>query len=63
MGNCYLYWSASGQLDTVTQMIVDSHRGEPDAVNAIEKVLIHEDAVIPTVLQLCHNLWERALSC
>jgi glutamate-5-semialdehyde dehydrogenase len=59
MGNCYLYWSASGQLDTVTQMIVDSHRGEPDAVNAIEKVLIHEGCSNSAVVKLCHNLWEQ----
>jgi glutamate-5-semialdehyde dehydrogenase len=59
MGNCYLYWSATGQVDTVTEMILDSHRGEPDPANAIEKVLIHQDCSLPTVLQLCHVLWEK----
>jgi glutamate-5-semialdehyde dehydrogenase len=40
IGNCYLYWSVSANLDTVRSIIIDSHIGEPDAVNAIEKVLI-----------------------
>ncbi|MGB3201357.1 MAG: aldehyde dehydrogenase family protein [Nodosilinea sp.] len=59
MGNCYLYWSASGQLDTVTHMIVDSHRGEPDAVNAIEKVLVHRGCSSSALAQLCHTLWDQ----
>ncbi|MGB6017750.1 MAG: aldehyde dehydrogenase family protein, partial [Nodosilinea sp.] len=59
MGNCYLYWSASGQLDTVTHMILDSHRGEPDAVNAIEKVLVHRGCSSSALAQLCHTLWDQ----
>ncbi len=43
IGNCYLYWSASGELDVVCWMIADSHHGEPDMVNAIEKVIIQHD--------------------
>ena len=41
IGNCYLYWGANGNLELVRHAICDSHVGEPDAVNAIEKVLIH----------------------
>ncbi|HEY9845113.1 MAG TPA: aldehyde dehydrogenase family protein, partial [Candidatus Caenarcaniphilales bacterium] len=41
MGNCHLYWSASGSLEAARSMILDSHQSEPDPVNAIEKVLIH----------------------
>ncbi|MBE9108739.1 aldehyde dehydrogenase family protein [Nodosilinea sp. LEGE 07298] len=59
IGNCYLYWSASGQLDTVTHMILDSHRGEPDAVNAIEKVLVHRGCSPSALAQLCHTLWDQ----
>lgn len=59
MGNTYLYWSASGSSETVSTMVVDSHRGEPDAVNAIEKVLIHQSLSLSTTLRLCHNLWEK----
>ncbi len=40
IGNCYLYWSATGDLELIRHMIIDSHQGEPDAVNAIEKVLV-----------------------
>jgi glutamate-5-semialdehyde dehydrogenase len=42
LGNCHLYWALSGELDTVRWMLLDSHRNEPDPVNAIEKVLINE---------------------
>lgn len=40
MGNCYLCWMASADLETVYHMIADSHRGEPEAVNGIEKVVL-----------------------
>ncbi|MGK7940294.1 MAG: glutamate-5-semialdehyde dehydrogenase [Crocosphaera sp.] len=40
MGNCYLYWSPTVDLDLVRWVILDSHESEPDPVNAIEKVLI-----------------------
>lgn len=59
MGNCYLYWSATGVVDTVTKMVLDSHQGEPDPANAIEKVLIHQDCSTPALLQLCHTLWDK----
>jgi glutamate-5-semialdehyde dehydrogenase len=59
MGNCYLYWSASGSLETATHMVLDSHRGEPDAVNAIEKVLIHPGCSSSTITQLCSTLWDQ----
>ncbi|MBD2109952.1 aldehyde dehydrogenase family protein [Nodosilinea sp. FACHB-13] len=59
MGNCYLYWSPTGQLDTVTHMVLDSHRGEPDAVNAVEKVLVHRGGNPSALVQLCHTLWDQ----
>ncbi|MFQ4137944.1 aldehyde dehydrogenase family protein [Nodosilinea sp. PGN35] len=59
LGNCYLYWSATGQLDTVAQMVLDSHRGEPDAVNAVEKVLVHRGCNPGALVQLCHILWDQ----
>lgn len=40
MGNCYLYWSPSGDLDLTRHLIMDSHTSIPDPVNSIEKVLI-----------------------
>lgn len=41
MGNCYLFWSLTGSVEQVQHIIVDSHRSEPDPVNAIDHVLIH----------------------
>lgn len=59
IGNGSLYWSASGDLATVIQMVVDSHRGEPDAVNAMEKVLIDPGCSGSLVAELCRSLWDR----
>lgn len=58
MGNCYLYWSASGSLDQVYHMIVESHLGTPDAVNRIEKVLLHEAHSDNTLTRLWTRLQE-----
>jgi glutamate-5-semialdehyde dehydrogenase len=62
MGNCYLYWSASGTAATVTQIVLDSHRGEPDAVNALEKVLVHAGCSTAAVIQLCRALWDHGFT-
>ena len=59
MGNCYLYWSASGSLDMACGMILDSHQSEPDPVNAIEKVLIHGDSQPASLVTLWNRLKER----
>lgn len=59
IGNCYLYWSPSGSLDTARWMILDSHQSEPDPVNAIEKVLIHRDQNSSSLVMLWNNLKEK----
>ncbi|WP_338461031.1 glutamate-5-semialdehyde dehydrogenase [Synechococcus elongatus IITB7] len=56
MGNCYLYWASGGELETVRWMILDSHASEPDAVNAIEKVLIDRDCNISKLTVLMDSL-------
>ncbi|MEM1170882.1 MAG: glutamate-5-semialdehyde dehydrogenase [Cyanobacteria bacterium P01_H01_bin.35] len=59
MGNCYLYWSASGSLDMVRWMILDSHESKPDPVNAIEKVLIDGKHNFSMVVRLWNSLKEN----
>ncbi len=59
MGNCYLYWSPSGNLETVRQMIVESHLTQPDAVNAIEKVLVSAEQSRSTLTMLWTSLREK----
>jgi len=59
MGNCYLYWSLSGSLDMTRWVIIDSHQSEPDPVNAIEKVLIHRQALPSALLALWKSLQEK----
>ncbi len=59
IGNCYLYWGANGDLELVRHAICDSHVGEPDAVNAIEKVLIHTDRGSTSLTMLWKNLKEK----
>lgn len=59
MGNCYLYWSASGDLELVRHLIIDSHDSEPDPVNAIEKVLIHRQKKSSVLVSLFNSLKEQ----
>jgi glutamate-5-semialdehyde dehydrogenase len=59
MGNCYLYWSPSGNLESARWMILDSHMSEPDPVNAIEKVLIHRQQNPSSLAMLWSSLREK----
>lgn len=59
MGNCYLYWSATGSLDMVRWMILDSHKSQPDSVNAIEKVLIDSKHNFSMIVRLWNSLKEH----
>jgi glutamate-5-semialdehyde dehydrogenase len=59
MGNCYLYWSPNSSLEMVRWMIFDSHQSEPDGVNAIEKVLIHRQALPSSIAVLWNSLMEK----
>ncbi len=59
MGNCYLYWSSKGDLELVRQMILESHEGAPDPVNAIEKVLVSPMQNPASLVRLFNNLQEK----
>jgi glutamate-5-semialdehyde dehydrogenase len=59
MGNCYLYWSSSGDLELARWMIFDSHSSQPDQVNAIEKVLISPHQKTSSLLRLLSGLQEK----
>jgi glutamate-5-semialdehyde dehydrogenase len=59
IGNCYLYWSASGAVDTVRWMIIDSHSSEPDPVNALEKVLVSQEVGQAALYSVWDSLRER----
>ncbi len=59
IGNCYLYWSPSASLDMVRFMVLDSHQGEPDRVNAIEKVLIYRGHNYSSLSMLWSHLREK----
>ena len=62
IGNCYLYWSLSGNLELIRHVIIDSHGGVPDAVNAIEKVLVNQN-IKPSILRsLLNSLQEQGFS-
>ncbi|MEM7757908.1 MAG: glutamate-5-semialdehyde dehydrogenase [Cyanobacteria bacterium P01_A01_bin.40] len=58
IGNCYLYLSPSGNIELTRQVIIDSHDSEPDAVNAIEKVLLNQN-VKPSILRSLFNSLEQ----
>ena len=59
IGNCYLYWSPSGNLDMARWMILDSHLSVPDPVNAIEKVLVHRHHSSSALMTLWLSLKEK----
>jgi glutamate-5-semialdehyde dehydrogenase len=59
MGNCYLYWSATGSLDMVRWVVLDSHASEPDPVNAIEKILINRNQKPSSLAILWNSLKEK----
>ncbi|MEC4805053.1 MAG: glutamate-5-semialdehyde dehydrogenase [Jaaginema sp. PMC 1079.18] len=59
MGNCYLYWSETGDLDLARWMIIDSHASDPDPVNAIEKVLVSRRQKPTLILRLLSSLEEQ----
>lgn len=59
IGNCYLYWGANGDPDLVRHGICDSHIGEPDAVNAIEKVLVHANRQPSSLISLWKSLKDK----
>ncbi len=56
MGNCYCYWSSSGELELIRKIIIDSHNSEPDAVNAIEKVLVYKNKQASSLQSLFSTL-------
>jgi glutamate-5-semialdehyde dehydrogenase len=58
-GNCYLFWSASGSAEVARTLIIDSHQGDPDAVNAIEKVLLHAGLNRSLLVVLFNSLKEK----
>lgn len=59
MGNCYLYWSASGEIELTRSIILDSHKSQPDPVNAIEKVLIDSNQKSSNLSRLFSSLKEQ----
>lgn len=59
MGNCYLFWSASGSGEVTRNVILDSYQGGPDRVNAIEKVLLHQQLNPAMLMVLWNSLREK----
>jgi glutamate-5-semialdehyde dehydrogenase len=59
MGNCYLYWSVTGDLDLVRSIVMDSHASGPDPVNAIEKVLVNSQQKSTSLIRLFNFLQEQ----
>ena len=62
IGNCCLYWSPSGDLELVRSVIVDSHKSEPDPVNAIEKVLVSSQQKPTLLVRLFNFLQEQGFT-
>jgi glutamate-5-semialdehyde dehydrogenase len=58
-GNCYLYWSLTGRLETVRSIVLDSYRGAPDRVNAIDKILVSSERKLASISTLWNSLREE----
>lgn len=59
IGNCYLFWSNTGSVEQVQSIISSSHRGHPEAVNAVDKVIIPNTLQRPLLNLLWDNLEEE----
>lgn len=62
IGNCYLYLSLTGDLELTQYAITDSHDSEPDAVNAIEKVLVNQNVKPSTLRSLFSSLKQQGFN-
>ncbi|MBV5262055.1 glutamate-5-semialdehyde dehydrogenase [Synechococcus moorigangaii CMS01] len=62
VGNCYLYLSPSGDLELASWVIQQSHNYEPDAVNAVEKVLVSPDQKTSHLISLFKSLQEQGFT-
>jgi glutamate-5-semialdehyde dehydrogenase len=62
IGNCYLYWAPTAPVEVVAKMIIASHRGNPEPVNGIEKILVDEKVSSVAERELEHLLQESHLS-
>ncbi|NEQ97477.1 MAG: aldehyde dehydrogenase family protein [Cyanothece sp. SIO2G6] len=56
ISNCYLYCSDSAATDIASHMIIDSYQSEPDAVNAIEKLIFHKSCSTASITKLIATL-------
>lgn len=61
IGNCYLFWSVTGNIDMVRHVILDSHQSDPDPVNALEKVLVHRGCNADVLASLFAELKAKGL--
>ena len=59
MGNCYLLLADLSNSELARSVILESHRGSPDAVNAIEKVLLLPSIQRSRLTHLWGNLKEH----
>lgn len=55
IANCYLYWSHAVSTERVASIVIDSHCGNPEPVNGIEKILV-DDKVSDRDLQALSQL-------
>ncbi|HEY9889414.1 MAG TPA: aldehyde dehydrogenase family protein [Candidatus Obscuribacterales bacterium] len=61
IGNCYLYWAHTTPAEVVANLVADSHRGNPEPVNGIEKILVDEKVSPVALNELHHLLQDRQL--
>ena len=61
IANCYLYWAHTAPVEVVAKLVIDSHRGNPEPVNGIEKILVDDKVLAPALRELDHLLQTQNL--
>lgn len=61
IGNCYLYWAHTAPVEVVSKIVTESHRGNPEPVNGIEKILVDDKVSAVAVRELEHLLQDSNL--
>ncbi len=59
VGNCHVYVDSEFDADTASRIIINAKTSRPAVCNAIETVLLHQDAANEFLLSLCKQLQEH----
>ncbi|MGF1459981.1 MAG: gamma-glutamyl-phosphate reductase [Leptolyngbyaceae cyanobacterium] len=62
IANCYLYWAQTAPAGVVAKIVADSHRGNPEPVNGVEKIFLDDKVSAVALRELKASLQEHNLT-